>query len=364
MEKRKTIIIGITGHIISDQRITRIANTLTAHNFEVTVYYRPFFKYKSSAKMADTSFRILPVKSLFNNGVLFYAWYNLLLFFKLLFRPADYLYAADSDTLPAFILLSKIKRKPLVFDSHEYFAEVPELSQSPLKKKIWHWVTKAGVKQSKACITVGPELAIVLNKRYGKPFTSVRNVPVSQTSAMAGNSGTPIILYQGALNAGRELELLIDAMKLLPQFRCIIAGEGDLSQALRDRANELSNIEFAGLLTPAELTQITRTCFAGFNLLQASSLSYYYSLSNKYFDYMQAGVPSISSKLPEYMALNTAYNCGVCIDNTVEALASTLQNWLDDKAHYQNLKENAIIASRKMNWENEQQILLNVFTSI
>jgi glycosyltransferase involved in cell wall biosynthesis len=364
MEKRKKVIIGITGNIISDQRIIRIANTLTEEGFMVTVYYRHFFKFKAVESNARFPFETKAINSMFKTGILFYLWYNILLFARLLFVKTDYLYAVDSDTLPSFTLLSLLKGRPLLFDSHEYFSEVPELLHSPMKKKIWDLVTRLGVKRSSACITVGPELAGVLEKKYGKPFTSIRNVPVYKQVRDVEKPARPVILYQGALNAGRELEMLIDTMKLTPEFDCILAGEGDLSKALRERAEGYANISFAGLLSPQALADLTLKCFAGYNLLVPESLSYYYSLSNKYFDYMHAGVPSISSRLPEYLALNSTYGCGVCISNISEELALTLRTWLDDQSHYRKLKENAIIAAGKMNWENERQLLINLFKTI
>jgi glycosyltransferase involved in cell wall biosynthesis len=361
MEKGKTIIIGLTGHIISDQRINRIARTLLNNGFHVKVYYRHFFKYKTIDVRQDFPFEIRPVNGVFKSGILFYLCYNIALFFKILLARTDYLYAVDSDTLPAFIGLSALKRKPLVFDSHEYFAEVPELSNSPFKKKIWHRITQWGVNYSKARMTVGHELAKVLAERYGKPFATVRNVPAYKPSPEVIALHPPVLLYQGALNKGRELELLINAIKELPEMRCILAGEGDLSHDLRTLAVSYPNIEFAGLLSPETLRELTPKCFAGYNLLAPESLSYYYSLSNKYFDYMHAGVPSISSALPEYQNLNSLYSCGICIRNEQQELVALLKNWLNDQAHYRKLKENAIIASTELNWENEQKSLLNLF---
>jgi glycosyltransferase involved in cell wall biosynthesis len=364
MEKRKKVIIGITGNIISDQRIIRIAGTLAEEGYRVVVYYRHFFKFRKVESDARFTFETRPVRSAFNSGILFYAWYNILLFVKLLFIKTDYLYAVDSDTLPSFTLLSLIRRRPMVFDSHEYFSEVPELLHSPLKKRIWDIVTRLGVKRSAARMTVGPELAVLLEKRYGKPFACIRNVPVMKPLNEVIKPTRPVILYQGALNAGRELEMLIDTMKRLPEFDCILAGEGDLSKQLRDRAEGSGNISFAGLLSPGALAGLTLKCFAGYNLLVPESLSYYYSLSNKYFDYMHAGVPSISSRLPEYMALNKEHECGACIGNSPDELSGLLRSWLSDETHYRKLKENAIIAARKLNWENERKLLINLFKAI
>lgn len=361
MEKRKTIIVGMTGHLATDQRMRRIGHTLHGIGFDVQVFYRHYFKFEPKDIDSGYAFKTVALKSLFRSGMLFYAWYNLILFFRVLFCRCNYLYAVDSDTLPAFIALSVLKGKPLIFDSHEYFAEVPELQRSPLKKKIWHWVTRLGTARSKHRITVSESLAEELGRRYEKPFIAIRNVPQRKQQKQVTPFSKPTVLYQGALNAGRELEMLIESMKQLPEFDCIIAGEGDLSRVLRQQADGCANIQFAGLLSPETLAELTPKCFAGYNLLSSDSLSYHYSLSNKYFDYMQAGIPSLSSALPEYEILNAQYRCGECIANKREVLVETLLRWRRDTQGYELLKENAIIAAGILNWENEELVLKKIF---
>lgn len=365
MDAKKTLIIGLTGNFLSDQRMQRIAAALDEGAWSPEVYYRAHYKYNKGKALKPISFpyKTQSLNSIFRSGVLFYVSFNVLLFFKLIFKKTSAYYAVDSDTLLAFTLLSKLRSKPLVYDAHEYFAEVPELNGKTLKKKLWHALTQWGVKQAKVCITVGPELAIELQKIYGKPFACVRNVPTLNVETPAPMHDKKTIIYQGALNAGRELELLIDAMKELPDYHCLLVGEGDLSHALRKRAEGYHNIEFAGLLSPADLKKITPNCFAGYNLLDASgSLSYYYSLSNKYFDYMHAALPSISSELPEYLKLNAAWKCGVCIPNSKEDLIDLLNFWKNNPSEYVKLKENTKFAAQENNWNLEKEVLKNLLT--
>ncbi len=357
---RKKIIIGISGHIFTDQRMQRIASALSEWQYDVEILYRHHFKFKEiqTSKSVFQSFSSRAFKVPFKGGIGMYLLLNHRYFWSNIFKHADAYYAVDSDTLPAFTLLSILKRKPLIYDAHEYFVEVPEL-KSRLKKTIWEILTKWGVKQSNIRFTVGEGLAKELSNRYGKPFGVVRNVPaMAQKAPFIKSFERPCIIYQGALNEGRQLELLIDAMRLLHMCDCFIVGEGDLSVALREKAKGLQNVFFKGLLSPEELRIITPSCFAGFNLLDArNSLSYYYSLSNKYFDYMHAGIPSISSNLPEYTILNQTTNCGVCIEDSVHALTDVIQYWLNNREVYDKLKENAILASKHYNWENEKDKL-------
>ena len=364
MEHQKTIAIAITGHFYTDQRMQRISSVLKEMNFHVLLAYRPFVKYGNTVEINTvTGLSFVVIKPLINSGILFYFLYNLQLFFKLLFKKIDIYYAVDSDTLAAMMCLSVIKRKPLVYDAHEYFAEVPELQGKSIKKWIWHQITLAGVKRSKLNITVSDSLAKALELRYNKPFSVIRNVPFYHQVPNVVPFDNPTIIYQGALNKGRELELLIEAMKELPQFHLLLVGEGDLSATLRElvQKSKLTNVAFKGLLSPNELKTISAQCFVGYNLLDAQSLSYYYSLSNKYFDYVQAGIPSISSHLPEYELLNSEYGCGVCIKNTKEALIETLLRCYSDEFYYNKLKENALFAAEKLNWNQESIRLKELF---
>lgn len=361
------MIFAITGNFATDQRMQRITAVAVECGWKPVLYHRPHFKYKK-VSLATTGFQgeLKEINPIFKSGILFYLFYNLSLFCRLLFKKAGAFYAVDSDTLPAFIALKIFRSVPLVYDAHEYFSEVPELNNQTSKKAIWNLITRWGVNLSDDRLTVGPQLAQELEKRYNKGFKVVRNVPASEPIPATTPTvlPRPTIIYQGALNEGRELELLIDAMESLPEMDALIAGEGDLSQSLRERARQMPNVIFLGLKSPAELKSLTPACFAGFNLLDASgSLSYHFSLSNKYFDYMLAGVPSISSELPEYRALNNETNAGVCIQNKKDELIKTLKNWLIHQEIHQKLKENAIIASKRFNWETEKVVLHQVFNS-
>jgi glycosyltransferase involved in cell wall biosynthesis len=360
MDQKQIIQIGTVSNIYFDQRMIRIASSLQNLGYNVNVFYRPYVKYGKIEKNENYfPFKTSPLKVFFNQGILFYLFYNLALIFKLIWTKTYVFYAVDSDTLLAFTILSKLKRKPLIYDAHEYYAEVPELEGQPLKKKIWHTITQWGINQSSLCLTVSNTLAERLNQRYQKTFQVLRNLPLTQIFENTQKEEKPTIIYQGALNKGRGLELLIKAMKKLNNWQCWIVGEGDLSSSLRALKTSLNadNVIFLGIVSPEELKSITPKCFVGYNLLDDKSLSYQDSLSNKFFDYMHAGVPSISSYLPEYISLNNEWKCGVCIQNDEIKLINTLEEWIKNPEEYALFQNNAIIASRILCWENESQKL-------
>ncbi len=360
MEQRTKIIIAITGNIATDQRMQRIATSLSKWH-DVTLYYRQYFKNESSKlSTTDYAFKCISLNTKIKSGILFYFIYNLKLIYKLIKCNTDVYNAVDSDTLMAFTFLSIIKRKPLVFDAHEFFKEVPELEKKTIKKWIWHNITKLGVMQSKTCYTVSDSLAIELTKEYQKRFEVIRNVP-DKSEITENKFPVFTIIYQGALNKGRGLELLIKTIKNHHDICCIIAGEGDLSQQLRWLSKGITNLNFVGLLSPLELKKLTQQCHVGYNLLEPIGKSYKLSLSNKFFDYIQAEIPSISSEFIEYQNLNNTYKTGVCIPFSQEKLNDMLVEMKNNTAYYNEFITNCKQAKNELNWGIEELKLKNIY---
>ncbi|MCA1760901.1 MAG: hypothetical protein LC658_14130, partial [Bacteroidales bacterium] len=121
---KKRIIVSVTSDLVSDNRVHKTCTTLGEMGFEVLLVGR---KLAGSQPLSPRNYQTKRIKLFFNKGPLFYACFNFRLFCLLLFSKCDLLLSNDLDTLPANFLASKLKNKPLVYDSHEFFTEVPEL---------------------------------------------------------------------------------------------------------------------------------------------------------------------------------------------------------------------------------------------
>lgn len=342
----------------------RICRTLTANGYSVALVGRVLPHSKPLGSQDFTQHRLYCRSQ---KGFLFYAEFNFRLFFWLLRRPCDAVCSVDLDTLPAGCLATLLRGKKRVFDAHEYFTEVPEVVHRPVVKAVWKAVGRLFLRFYRHAYTVGPALAAIFSKKYGIPFAVVRNVPNARPAPAEKRAGAGL-LYQGALNAGRGIEASLQALAKLSGIELRLAGEGDLSAGLRRLARELGvekRAHFLGYVEPADLTALTEGAWLGLNLLENKGLSYYYSLANKFFDYVQAGVPVLTMDFPEYRALNAQHPVAVLLPTlTPEAVAQAVQGLQDDKRRYEAMQAACRAAREDWTWEKEEAELLRVWRGV
>ncbi len=361
------IICTVTNDLNFDQRMIRICSTLQEGGYDVLLLGR---KKQSSLPLDKQIFQQRRLYCYFEKGKLFYIEFNIRLIFFLLFYKTDAICSIDLDTILPGFLVSKLKRTICIYDAHEYFTEVPELVDRNFTKKVWESIANLIVPRIKYCYSVGPILAAVLSKRYGSTFSTIRNVPFKRnyTTDYPKPFDFSYIFYQGALNMGRGLKEAILAMHSISDLRLVLAGEGDLSEELRElvKNEKLENkVQFLGFVKPVDLPQYTQHAHIGLNLLENKGLSYYYSLSNKTFDYIQAGIPSIQMKFPEYELLNKDHPVSVLLDDlSPETINQTIQKLISDKTLYDDLKSNCSFHASKLNWETEGKSLLKIYKNI
>jgi glycosyltransferase involved in cell wall biosynthesis len=313
----------------------------------------------------------------FNRNVFFYAEYNIRLFFYLLFQKTDLIISNDLDTLPACRLAAMLKRKPLVYDSHELFTEVPELETNPFAKNTWKLLEKLSVPGIRYAITVNDSIAKILGKRYGVPFRVVRNVPERYTPAerkTRAELGLPenkkIIILQGSgINVRRGAEEAVMAMKQLDiPAVLLIAGSGDVIPELKKITVEeklQDKILFKNKMPYSELMAHTAVCDLGLTLDKGDNLNYLYSLPNKLFDYIQAGIPVLASDLPEIRNIVDKYRVGEITESTEPVyLAQKIKFCLTDMEKRMTWQKNTTFAAETCCRSNEEHILSDLYEQV
>lgn len=359
------IICTVTNDLVYDQRMIRICTALVDAGYQVTLVGR---EKTNSKELSKQAFEQVRLKVSAQQGKFFYMQFHFALKRWLLSQKYDILYSVDLDTLMACGQVSKKRHIPLVYDAHEYFTEVPELLGRPYVKAIWAWIAKKYIPQASICITVSETLGEVLSQKYNKPFEIIRNVPFFRESIKIKKSTPKIILYQGVLNKGRGIEASIQAMKYLDGVVLWLVGMGDLERELQQlviHENLVEKVIFKGHIQPQELPQITNQAWLGINLLEGKSLNYYYSLANKFFDYMMAGVPSLNMNFPEYTQILSLFPMGMTTETLVpQKIANIIQELLDNPTTYTQMVQATRKGKEIFNWHQEQQKLIQVLNGL
>tara|TARA_B100000886_G_C20420738_1_gene491445 strand:- start:1571 stop:2653 length:1083 start_codon:yes stop_codon:yes gene_type:complete len=353
---RKKIIVSVTNDISTDQRVHKVCQSLESMGFEVILWGRKL----SYSRVLNRSYTTKRMKLFFFSGPLFYLEYNFRLFFILLFSKCHLLLSNDLDTLLANFLVSKCKVIPLVYDSHELFPEAPELINRTTKKKIWEILESWILPKIKYSYTVCHSIAKFYKNKYGIAMEVVRNVPyLSQSSSPQTSSKT--IIYQGGMNPGRGLELAIEMMYYLDDFKLKIIGDGDELNALKvlTQHKELEHkVEFLGRLPYDDLKAHTKQAIIGILFEEARGLSFEYSLPNKLFDYIHADTPVLASSLVEVKGIMNHYQIGELIcERTPQGVARQIKDMSQNLSSYDFAK-----AKKELNWQNEFKILEGVFS--
>jgi glycosyltransferase involved in cell wall biosynthesis len=363
---QKKIIVSVTNDLVSDNRVHKVCTTLTQMGFAVLLVGR---ELPTSTGLKKREYKTKRFKLFFKKGIIFYAEYNFRLFLFLLFTKFDVLLANDLDSLTANFLASKIKNKALVYDSHEYFTEVPELINRPAVQRFWEWLERKMVPNIQFAYTVCDSIANVYREKYGTPFKVVRNIPLATKNVIAKNKKTKpekIVLYQGAVNIGRGLEQAILAMQFIEGAKLLIAGDGDIKAQLEklvEKEKLQTRVEFTGRLPLEKLSELTQQADLGLSIEEDLGLNYRFALPNKLFDYIQAQIPVLVTNLPEMVAIVEQYGVGE-ITSSLEPkeLAEKIEDSLFNIGKREMWKSNLKVASKELTWEKEEKIVYEMYS--
>ena len=358
----KRIIVTVSNDLVTDQRVHKMCCTLTEMGYDPLLIGRKH----GSQEALHRDYATKRISMLFHRGFLFYAELNLRLFFLLLFTKKEVLFSNDLDTLIPNYFVAKLQRKELIFDSHELFSEIPELKHRKLIKQFWLTIERWILPKLTKVITVSDAIKKHYKNLYGIEAVVIRNLPleksVHQQSFPFPTENKNIILYQGAVNIGRGIELMLETIKLLDNCVLVIIGTGDIIEVLKQKVSSqtLENkVRFMGKVQPKDLKQFTPNATIGLSLEEDIGLNYRYALPNKLFDYIQAEVPLIVADLPEMKKLVETYQVGEILwERSPKSLAKLILKVISNNYTIALQK-----AKRELTWTKEKDKLIRLLNS-
>ena len=364
-------IVCVTNDLSTDNRVHRTCLVLRELGYEVVLVGR----HLPGALPLQRPYATRRMRLLFRKGALFYAEYNLRLFLLLLFARFSLVVANDLDTLLACHAAAGIRGRRLVYDSHEYFTEVPEI-QGRFARRVWLAIERWIFPKLNTVITVNESIASEYRKRYGVDVQVVRNMPMHRELGplpSRADLDLPqdkfILIMQGSgINVQRGAEEAVLAMKELPEAFLLLVGGGDawpvleqmVSQhGLQDRVRMLPRMPYERMM------QYTRNSDLGLSLDKDTNLNYRFSLPNKLFDYFRAHIPALVTDLPEVGGLVRRFEAGIVIPRPDPALiAAEARTLVQDPARRDRLRQKAIFAATSLDGEREKEVLKAVFQSL
>lgn len=303
--------------------------------------------------------------------------------------PYAYVWANDLPTLyPATDIARRLGSR-VIYDSHEIYVETINqfFSRKPRGVKKWvfaglialmrahgTFLEKRLVPKLYAFVTVNSSLLAYFGRRYRLPQKQLvlMNLPKMDTgipqkmdfrARFGWSSDDRVLIYQGVLNEGRGLTLLIDALPLVPQtVKWVVLGNGPLKPVLEDAVNQAGlsqRVKFIDAVPLEQLAYYTRGADAGLNLLEDFNLSKKLASPNKLFEYIHAGIPVIASDTAENRLVFDKYPIGWLTANDRHSLAKTISAW--HELPLPDIKALCTQARAEYNWENQETKLLSIF---
>lgn len=363
------IVMGHIGNLANDARVYREAKYLTDIGFKVVIITANPFRKNDPIEWDKIDIIDLDIKK-GSFSKLFYLKVYRKMFKKAIWEKANIYWAHDLDTLLPTYYAAYWNNAKIIYDSHEIFADQVMLKEKKISKAIWMFLEKKLIKKCDRVVTVNNSCAQYLSEQYNIeiPFV-VRNFPEFYTADKKNilrqmfNIPTykPICLYQGNLNYD-EIDLTIDIFSKLKNCHLVFVGDGSSKKHLERQVvnkNLAQNVSFVGEVPQEMLRFYTQSADIGFVTYYAKSKSLYYSLPNKIFDYLIAGLPVVACNYPEIAKIlldNPDY--GVLIDpDNIDSKISDIQRLINDEQLLQNKRRSILRSIEKFTWKNEKEKL-------
>ncbi|HVM25455.1 MAG TPA: glycosyltransferase [Candidatus Limnocylindrales bacterium] len=381
----RRVVMLVRNVYTHDSRVEKEARTLVEAGYAVTIVADAGPGLPERERRDDSDVVRVARRGSRLPGIRFIVHELRLLRTLLRLRP-EILHAHDSNALIPVALAARRLGIGFVYDAHDLWLGRPRRERSRLGfflHQAWYTVIeRLLIPRAAAAITVSPPIVRHLQDRYGLdhvalvanyPERAAVDAPPVDLRELPGGSAIdpdrPVVLYLGGLMGGRGLEQLVDAIALTRSAQLVLLGDGLLAAPLRERAQRAGIGERVHLLPPVEpdrVVSVTSGADVGVSPIVPSCLNYRYSLPNKLFQYMAAGVPVVASDFPQVREIVEGERCGLVADTTrPAAVAAAIEAILADPAEARAMGERGRSAVRRqLNWRAAAKVLLEVYARL
>lgn len=292
---------------------------------------------------------------------------------------AEVYHAHDLDALWPAARAAGRRGARLLYDSHELFVEQSSLVHRSGVRGFWRWLERRLVRRVDRVLTVSAAIADNLRQAYDlePPPVLVRNLPPFR-EPVAGNGlrqalgldgdDEPLVLYQGGFLTDNGLAEQITAMSRIDAGRLVLLGSGPMEESLRSQVASLGLRDRVRFLPRHPFPQLhALTCGAdlGLCVIKPTGNSFLWSMPNKLFEYLMAGLPVLAGDTPEIRRVIEDTGAGVLVDpQDPDAIADALRELLADEPRRRHMGAAALRSAHRYCWEQEAPRLLEAYAQL
>ena len=312
--------------------------------------------------------KILPSK-LFFQTIKYFEWQvKIKKFIKN--KKIEVVHCHDLGTLPVGIKIKRQTRCKVIYDAHELETEKNNLAG--IKKLYRKKVEKRLIKKIDHFISVSPSIIEWYQDKYGvTDVTLLRNIPDKRIKQETGinlrdkcdlDKNSILFVYCGYFFKNRGIEVLVNLFSELDKnIHILFLGKGELAGFIEESAKIFLNIHYYGFIPYEKLISSMASCDVGIMVKDnRQSLSQYFSLPNKFFLYLDAGLPVMVSQSLDVEQLIERLDIGwkAAIDNVKDKIKALKKNEISLK------KQNVRYASKSLDWNIEKGSLIDAYKDL
>lgn len=282
------------------------------------------------------------------------------------FKPSV-IHCHDTLALPIAILFKVFHSKlKLIYDAHELGSNRNGIDN--FFSKIVYFFEKITWRFIDHFISVSPSIIKWYEEEYGrKKNTLILNSPEIETKKTENSNGfrkkflinddEKLFIYVGEINNGRGITNLLEIFKDL-KSRILFLGYGPLVNKVKDFEKNYSNIHYHEAVEPDSLISLIQEADVGLCLVERVSLSDYFCLPNKLFEYAFAGLPVIASDFPDIKFLVEKYDLGFCCDSgSIKDVKKNIERY----ESIIKISKNDVSKLHDLSWQKQELNLINVY---
>ena len=280
----------------------------------------------------------------------------------------------DYTVLPIGLIIKILFGSKLVYDAHELESlNEKNYLKFSIKSKIIFFLEKIIWNKVDLFITVSPSIMNWYQEKFGykknsiivlnsPKLTNIKTLKKDSLRKLLKISKEQLIfLYVGVLEYGRGVENALEAFSNSKiNSNLVFIGYGKLENKIKLYSKKYKNIYILKSVPHHQLVSLIKSADIGLCLIEKISLSDYYCLPNKFFEFAFANLHILASNFPDMKKMIKKYSLGSYIEPNYAELLKKIKLF-ENNINKMKIKKNNLI---NLSWKMQSKKLVNSYKKL